>query len=51
MWDIPTSEVRTAMAQLYIEQLLAGKPSEQAGADRIVHRLETKRRGINRLHA
>ena len=38
----PNSEVRTAMAQLYIEQLLAGKTLEQAGADRIVHRLETK---------
>lgn len=38
----PNLEVRTAMAQLYIEQLLAGKTLEQAGADKIARRLETE---------
>ena len=42
MWDIPTQKLGPQWLNFYIEQLLAGKTLEQAGADRIVHRLETK---------
>lgn len=35
----PNVEVKTAMAQLYIEQLLSGRTLEQVGADRIAYRL------------
>ncbi len=37
--DYPNAEVRTSMAQLYIEQLLNGKTAEQAGADNAAARL------------
>ena len=38
----PNVEVKTAMAQLYTEELLAGKTLEQAGAGRIAQRLATE---------
>ncbi len=38
----PDLEVKQAIAQLYIEQLLCGKTLEQAGADKISYRLSTE---------
>ncbi len=40
--DYPNDEVRTAIAQLYMQQLLAGRTVEEVGADNIVHRLQTE---------
>lgn len=39
--DYPNLEVRTAMAQLYLEQILRGRTVEQVGAGEISHLLAT----------
>lgn len=38
----PNEEVKTSMAQLYTERLLAGHTVEQVGADNIAHRLASE---------
>jgi len=38
----PNEEVKTSMAQLYTERLLAGRTVEQVGADNISYRLATE---------
>ncbi len=40
--DYPNEEVRVAIAQLYIQQILSGKTVEQVGADNIVYRLQNE---------
>ncbi len=37
--DYPNAEVRTSMAQLYIEQVSGGKTAEEAGVDNVARRL------------